>query len=54
MTPMVTQLTWVSFIAPTIIMIGFVLNTKSKVLILTAGFYLVTLYLYAPRLPTSA
>ena len=50
MTPMVTQLTWVSFIAPTIIMIGFVLNTKSKVLILTAGFYLVTLYLYAAKI----
>lgn len=50
MTPMVMSLVWVSVIAPIIIMFGFILNTKSKALILTAGFYLVTLYLYAAKI----
>lgn len=50
MMPMNTYFAWVSVFAPFIIMFGFILNSKNKVFILTAGFYLVTLYLYAAKI----
>lgn len=50
MTPIVLQFFWVGIIAPAMIIIGFLLNKGNRVLILTAGFYLVVLYLYSAKI----
>lgn len=50
LTPMIEKLSWVAILAPAIIITGFLLHKRKRILILIAPFYLVTLYLYSAKI----